>query len=137
MDDASVMALAWLAEMEDCVRALDYERCRAIFAPDVVAFGTKAILVVGLDALEHEQWRHIWGTIRGFTFLREHLHVRGYGHGVWLACPWTSEWQPTGGAWLKRPGRITAVLEQRDGAWLAIHTHHSLAPRPEAVPNPL
>jgi ketosteroid isomerase-like protein len=134
--DATAIAKDWLAEMEDCVRTLGYERCRAIFAEDVVGFGTKATLVVGLDALEREQWRQIWGTIRGFTFSLEHLHVRSYGNeGIWLACPWMSEWQPAGGAWLKRPGRITAVLERRGDRWLAVHTHHSLAPKPEMIPS--
>jgi ketosteroid isomerase-like protein len=120
----------WLAEMEACVRAEDYARCRAIFAEDVVAFGTRAALVVGLEALERDQWRHIWGTIRGFTFLTDELHCRGYGgDGVWLACPWTSDGRGPDGAWRERRGRMTAVLEQRDGRWLAVHTHHSLVPR--------
>jgi ketosteroid isomerase-like protein len=127
--DAAAIARAWLAEMEACVRSEDYERCRTIFAEDVVAFGTRAALVVGLTALEHDQWRHIWGTIRGFTFLTSELHCRGYaGDAVWLACPWTSEGRGTNGEWLERLGRMTAVLERRDGRWLAVHTHHSLAP---------
>jgi ketosteroid isomerase-like protein len=121
----------WLAEMEACVRTEDYARCRAIFAADVVAFGTRAALVLGLEALERDQWRHIWGTIRGFTFLTDELHFRAYGDdGVWLACPWTSEGQGADGAWHERRGRMTAVLERRGEWWLAVHTHHSLVPRP-------
>lgn len=120
---------AWLAEMEDCVRARDYARCRAIFADDVVAFGTRAALVFGLDALEHNQWRQIWGTIEEFTFLTDALHFRAYGEqGIWLACPWTSQGRGLDGEWRERRGRITAVLERRGEPWLAVHTHHSLVP---------
>jgi ketosteroid isomerase-like protein len=122
------VARTWLTEMEACVRSVDFARCRAIFADDVVGLGTRAALVVGLDALERDQWRHIWGTIRGFTFLLDDLHGGGDGEVVWLACPWTSEGQTADGTWNERRGRITAVLERRTGRWLAVHTHHSLAP---------
>ena len=107
---ADTVARSWLAEMETCVRSVDYARCRAIFAEDVVGLGTHAALVVGLEALERDQWRHIWGTIRGFTFLTDQLHCRGYGDVVWLACPWTSEGRSPDGTWGERRGRITAVL---------------------------
>jgi ketosteroid isomerase-like protein len=129
---------SWLDEMQTCVRTEDYARCRAIFAEDVVAFGTRAALVVGLDVLEHEQWRQIWGTIQGFTFLTDELHFRAYGDtGLWLACPWTSQARGLDGEWRERLGRITAVLERRGAQWLAVHTHHSLVPSKlsGAIPN--
>jgi ketosteroid isomerase-like protein len=129
--DIEAVVRSWLAEMETCVRSEDYARCRAIFAADVVAFGTRAALVVGLDALERDQWRHIWGTIRGFTFLVEEMRCRGYGDvGIWIACPWTSEGRGPDGTWRARRGRMTAVLERRGERWLAVHTHHSLVPIP-------
>ncbi len=119
---------AWLAEMEACVRAEDYARCRSIFAPDVVAFGTRGARLVGLEALERDQWRRVWGTIRNFTFLTDRLAWGVSGDLVWLACPWTSEGTGPDGAPYRRPGRMTAVLERRDGRWVAVHTHHSLDP---------
>jgi ketosteroid isomerase-like protein len=114
--------------MATCVRTVDFARCRAIFADDVVGFGTKTAAVVGLDNLERDQWRHIWGEIREFTFVTGSLHCRRNGEALWLACQWTSKKQASNGAWQARPGRITAVLENRNGVWLAVHTHHSLAP---------
>ena len=129
LNAAETVARSWLIEMEACVRSVDFARCRAIFAEDVVGFGTRAALVVGLDALERDQWRHIWGMIRGFTFLTDQLHCRGDGEVVWLACPWTSEGRDSEGNWVERRGRITAVLARREGRWLAVHTHHSLVPR--------
>jgi ketosteroid isomerase-like protein len=119
---------AWLAEMEACVRAEDYARCRAIFAPDVVAFGTRGARLAGLESLEGDQWRRVWRTIRNFTFLTDQLAWGAAGDMLWLACPWTSEGLERDGTPFSRPGRMTAVLERRDGRWVAVHTHHSLNP---------
>ncbi len=119
---------AWLSEMEACVRSEDYVQCRAIFAPDVVAFGTRGARLVGLDALERDQWRRVWGTIRDFTFLTDQLAWGAAGELIWLACPWTSAGVGPDGSPFARPGRMTAVLERRVGRWVAVHTHHSLNP---------
>jgi len=126
--DAETIARAWLAEMEACVRAVDYARCRAIFTADVVGFGTRTAAAIGLDALERDQWRHVWGRIRSFTFVTDELYCARSSDALWLACPWTSEGRDLDGGWTHRPGRITAVLERRAGRWLAVHTHHSLVP---------
>ena len=129
MTGAEHVARAWLAEMEACVRTIDFARCRAIFAGDVVGFGSKAALVVGLNALEHDQWRHVWPAIRRFTFLLDQMHCGSGGDKlIWIACPWSSELKSVEDAWIARPGRMTAVLEHRDGLWLAVHTHHSQVP---------
>jgi ketosteroid isomerase-like protein len=135
-DAAQMVAHAWLAEMERCVRELDYSSCRQIFADVVVGFGTRAAMVIGLDALEHDQWRSVWSRIRGFTFTVEQLQTgMGSEELLWLACPWTSERPDADGVWHSRPGRITAILERRNGNWLAIHTHHSIVPGPDDLPS--
>lgn len=134
-DSLEHVARAWLEEMEDCVRAHDFARCRAIFAAEVVAFGSKAERLVGLHALEHDQWRQVWPRIRRFTFLVDQLvwggmAVEADGRGlIWLACPWTSEGRRDDGTAFLRPGRMTATLERRDDRWLAVHTHHSVNPK--------
>jgi ketosteroid isomerase-like protein len=119
---------AWLAEMERCVRAEDYAGGRAIFAPDVVAFGTRGARLAGLEATERDQWRRVWGAIRGFTFLVDQLAWGTSGDVAWLACPWTSEGFGPDGVPFARPGRMTVVLERRAGRWLAVHSHFSLNP---------
>ncbi|MGH2560277.1 MAG: YybH family protein [Thermomicrobiales bacterium] len=127
--DAGVIARTWLADMESCVRAVDYARARTIFAPDVVGFGSRGAMLIGLDALERDQWRQVWGVIRNFTFHVEDLHCGSDGAVVvWLACRWTSEAEGSSGNSTDRPGRMTAVLTRIDDRWVAIHTHHSLAP---------
>jgi ketosteroid isomerase-like protein len=135
-DAAQMVVQAWLSEMERCVRDLDYSGCRRIFAEDVVGFGTRASMVIGLDALERDQWRNVWSKIRGFTFTVEDLQVGTPSDELlWLACPWTSERRGADAEWHSRHGRITAILERRNGQWLAVHTHHSIAPSSGDLPS--
>jgi ketosteroid isomerase-like protein len=39
-----------------------------------------------------------------------------------------SQGQAADGSWRDRPGRMTVVLKRAGNRWLAVHTHHSLAP---------
>jgi ketosteroid isomerase-like protein len=130
MTDANVeeTAKAWLREMEACVRAVDFDQARSIFSPDVVGFGSVSAMLVGLDALERDQWRRVWPMIRGFTFKTSDLRCGQGGDIMWIACAWMSQGQAADGSWRDRPGRMTVVLKHEDGRWIAIHTHHSLAP---------
>jgi len=84
------VARAFLIEMQECVRAVDYARARPLFAEDVVAFGTFAAVVEGRDRLEHAQWRNVWPNIRDFTFRLDDLH--SLGTELWICvivpCLW-------------------------------------------------
>jgi ketosteroid isomerase-like protein len=126
--NALEVATNWLGEMQDCVRERDFARAHSIFAHDVVGFGSRAPLLTGLDALERDQWRHVWPVIEDFTFKIAELACGSSGDLIWIACPWTSCGKGVDGTWQPRPGRMTAVLERIDDRWLAIHSHHSLAP---------
>lgn len=118
----------WFQEMQSCVRAVDYARAQKIFAPEVVGFGTYASVVRGVENLRAEQWSNIWPTIRDFAFRLDELHWGVNGGLAWAACPWDSIGYRAGGTPFPRPGRVTVILEQRDGKWLAVHTHFSLYP---------
>lgn len=122
------VAREFLERMQSCVRDVDYERARALFAEDVVAFGTFAVVVTGRDRLEHEQWRNIWPTIRDFTFRLDSLHCLGNADALCVVVPWDSLGTRADGTAFSRPGRATLLLEQRDGRWVATHSHFSLAP---------
>ncbi len=54
----------WLESFASAVRDQNYELGRALFAPDVVAFGTSTVMAVGLHELVAEQWEKVWGFIR-------------------------------------------------------------------------
>ena len=130
MTDANVdeIARTWLREMEMFVRKVDFAKARHIFTPDAVGFGSVSTMLLGLDALERDQWRKVWPVIRDFRFELGLLRCGLGSDVVWIACPWTSQGQAADGSWRHRPGRMTAVLKYIDDRWLAVHTHHSLAP---------
>lgn len=118
----------FFSRMSAYCAAVDFDSTEALFAPDVVSFGTKATIVSGLDNLRSQQWEHIWPNIDGFEMQLEQLHGTCNGDFAWGMLPWTSNGFNADGKPYLRPGRATAVLERRAGKWLCIHTHFSLAP---------
>lgn len=129
MTDQTEMELrAWLETFAACVRARDFDAARPMIAGDVVSFGTKAAMVEGRENLIAQQWRHIWPTIQGFTFDLGTLHWRRAEELAWAVLTWTSQGFRPDGTPFPRPGRATFTFAQRDGRWLATHTHFSLFP---------
>ena len=138
---------AWFTEWGTLVAAVDFVSARKLFHADVIGFGTYMDVVRGLEHLENRQWRSIWPTIEGFTFLVDELvsGVSEDGKQAYGIVPWTSTGFHKDGSSYHRPGRATVIFT-RDSAtnpWRAIHTHISLAPgtpqtshgnRPEATP---
>lgn len=121
-------ARSWLSALERCVRAVDYEAARPLFAPDVRAFGTYAEIVSSRDALERGQWRMVWPTIRQFAFRLDEMCCVGGDTMLGVVVPWDSLGVKSDGTTVPRPGRATLVLVMRDGRWVAVHSHFSLAP---------
>ena len=122
----------WFRQLERCVRAVDYDGARPIFAEEAVGFGTYGAMLDGLDALVPGQWQQIWPNIEGFTFDLSTLRFGGDGNTVWGICRWDSVGKNADGSTFDRPGRATVILEWQDGALKALHTHFSLVPRPAA-----
>jgi ketosteroid isomerase-like protein len=126
---------AWFRALERCVNQVDYETAaRDLFAPEVIGFGTKARVVVGLDGLRAEQWQHVWPNIRDFRFDLDGLRAGGApGDGpvelAWAVTAWSSTGFDEGGRPFERPGRATVLFRRQGERWLALHTHFSLAPR--------
>ncbi len=123
---------AWFDEWGGYVAAVDFESARPLFHPEVVGFGTYMEYVRGLDALEQQQWRSIWGTIADFRFLTDRLicGVSSDGLQAWGIVPWNSTGFHEDGASYERPGRATVLFlrEATGRPWRAIHTHISLSP---------
>jgi ketosteroid isomerase-like protein len=121
----------WMAAWGAEVAAVELAEGRERFAEDVVAFGTRADVVVGLDALHDDQWSEVWPTIEGFAFRLEDLVVLASPDGCQAVAVvgWDSIGIDPDGRRFDRPGRATVVLH-RDGPtspWVGVHTHFSLA----------
>jgi ketosteroid isomerase-like protein len=127
------IARGFLLEMQACVRSIDYERAHALFAEDVIAFGTFAAVVEGRDSLERDQWRNIWPTIRQFTFRLDELHCLGTDNALCVVVPWDSVGRGRDGQPFSRPGRATLLLVPSADRWVAVHSHFSLAPAEAAT----
>ena len=118
----------WFEQFERYVRSRDFAGGRTMFADDVVAFGTRADVVRGLDTLEANQWQPTWPAIADFAFRLDQLHVDGDGDVAWAVIPWTSTGFHPDGTPFARPGRATLTFARRGGRWLATHSHFSLNP---------
>jgi ketosteroid isomerase-like protein len=121
---------AWLEAFAERVRQVDPAGARSLFAPSLRGFGTRVFDADGRDAVEREQWRHVWPSTRGFGFELDAL-------SVWLspdarlasvAVPWRSTGISPDGTPFERRGRATLVLSRAGGAWLGLHTHFSVDP---------
>lgn len=122
---------AWLDEWVDCIRSVDIDRARPLFAPDCLCFGTRGEVLRGLDDLVDHQWRPTWTTTRGFTFdADDSLDVEPDGATVAVR-RWRSDGVRPDGTTFARTGRATIVLRHDPGAphgLRAVHTHFSLSP---------
>src|SRR5437773_1530877 len=107
MADLEGIARDFLLEMQACVRSVDYARAHALFAEDVVAFGTYATVVSGREPLEYGQWRNIWPTIQDFTFNLDQLHCLGTPEALCVVVGWDSTAKQPDGTPFSRPGRAT------------------------------
>lgn len=115
----------WLRAFARAVRERDYAAGAALFAPEVIAFGTVAERADGADALAARQWRVVWETTRGFDFDYATLRCEVCGDRAWVASSWSSV---ADAGDRRRVGRASLVLKREGDRWRAIHSHFSLAP---------
>lgn len=131
-DDDCRAISEWFSTWDKLVDAVDFVPARKLFDPGVVSFGTRMDTVVGLEALERDQWRRVWPTITGFRFDVSTLvcqispdRLQGVGIVVWHSTGYHED-----GTEFDRPGRATVTFRRDDPSaeWKAIHTHISLNP---------
>jgi catechol 2,3-dioxygenase-like lactoylglutathione lyase family enzyme/ketosteroid isomerase-like protein len=118
----------WLRQLQACVRAQDFAGGRALCAPELLAFGTRAEMVDGVDQVMEQQWRPVWPGIHDFTIDVEKARGAIHGDQGWVAARWDSLGIRPDQSTFPRPGRLTILFERRAGRWLAVHTHFSLSP---------
>jgi catechol 2,3-dioxygenase-like lactoylglutathione lyase family enzyme/ketosteroid isomerase-like protein len=128
--DAIAPLRAWLRDWQARVQAGDFAGGRALCAPELLAFGTRAEIAEGLDDVVERQWRHVWPRIRSFTVRADEARGGIDGDRGWVAAQWESLGVRPDGTTFRRPGRLTVLFAYRDGRWLATHTHFSLTPGP-------
>ena len=73
----------WFERLGRCCDSVDYESARAIFADDVVAFGTNMEIESGLDSLQRSQWEGVWPNIEGFRFDLDEIRSKGDPGHAW------------------------------------------------------
>ena len=121
---------AWFTRLSECVARVDYATAeRELFAPEIVAFGTRAHLVEGIPDVREHQWSQVWPNVRDFRFDLESLRHGTSGDVTWAAALWSSTGFGADGEPFNRPGRATVVFRKEGDRLLAVHTHFSLAPR--------
>jgi ketosteroid isomerase-like protein len=127
-NDPAAAVRQWFALLDRYCATVDYEGGESIFAPDTIAFGTKARVVSGLEHVRKNQWEGIWPNIRDFKVQLEEVRGGGDKRWAWGVTTWTSTGFDREGKPYFRPGRATVILERLEERWLAVHSHFSLAP---------
>jgi ketosteroid isomerase-like protein len=122
--------VAWVSTFGDLVQARRFDDARPMFDESVVSFSSLRDVVIGLDVLVDQQWRHVWPTIEDFRFELDSLQalVSPDGALAAVAVTWASTGFAEDGTPFPRPGRTSLVLARPDGAdeWRCVHAHFSL-----------
>jgi ketosteroid isomerase-like protein len=128
MDRIGKELRAWLTAFAAAIRARNYAAGRALFDPDVVAFGSACFRADGIDGLVDGQWAPVWSATTGFDFDYERAVGTSDGSHAVVAVTWRSTGFGAARAPFERRGRATFVLRKSERDWKATHSHLSLAP---------
>lgn len=115
-------------QLIEAVRAMDLERLKTVYAPDVVTFDVQAPLQrVGLEG-KLQNWVEAFAAFqRPLEYdLRELAVTVGgdvaFAHGLARLRGTLKNGNPAGGFWV----RFTACLRKVGGTWLIAHDHASV-----------
>lgn len=125
-DEAAIRGVLDLIQRS--VRARDFEAVRPIIPDDALSFGSFDDAMVGYQQHRERQFEHVWPNTEDFTIHPESIRVHARGDLGWAACNFESYARGADGERVKRVGRMTLVLERRDGRWVQVHSHTSLLP---------
>lgn len=116
-----------LDRLIEAVRAMDLDRLRPLYAPDIVSFDVQAPLRrVGVDG-KLRNWVEAFGTFRPpLAYEIRDLTVTAgadvaFVHGLARLSGTLKNGERAGGFWV----RFTAALRKVGGAWLIAHDHAS------------
>ncbi len=122
----------WLESFAECVRRVDYRTARTFFHPDVTGYGSLTDTALGIENLEHQQWKRVWPHIDDFRFDLDEINceISGDSQTAFIHTRWQSTGYHPDGTIFSRPGRVTLLLTRKNqlSGWKAKHSHFSLDP---------
>src|SRR3954447_17994048 len=74
-EDDLALVRRWFQHLQLHVQAVDFVGARALFAEEIVTFGTVRAFTVGREATEREQWRNVWRRNDGLRWQLDDLRV--------------------------------------------------------------
>src|SRR5207245_2775602 len=111
--DAIAPLRAWLREWQARVRTVDFEGGRTMCASEIVAFGTVAPMVEGIDAVMDAQWHQVWGNIPDLTAHADPARGAIPADRGWPPTPWDAP--GTRSASTSWPARSSSAASSRCG----------------------
>ena len=122
----------WYARWGALVADVNFAPARAMFAEDVIAFGSKVETMTSQAQLEAQQWRAVWPSIEGYRYDLSTLEVvmspdRLMAMGAVI---FRSTGRHADGRTFERDGRATCTLMRPalGAPWVCTHSHISLKP---------
>lgn len=128
-EDDAARVRRWFECLAECVRGVDFEGARPLFADDMIAFGTFTDFITGREKAEATQWRNVWPHIDEFRWRPDIRTIvsadrlTATGMAIFNSTGYAEDGKP-----YARPGRATVVFVRKrpDEDWVALHTHMSL-----------
>ena len=127
----------WYDRWSGFVADVNFKPVRAMFAEDVIAFGSKVEVMTSQAQLEAEQWRSVWPSIEDYRFDTSTLEVimspdRLMAMGALI---FRSTGLHADGKKFERNGRSTVTLMRPavGAPWICTHSHISLKPGTPAI----
>ncbi len=118
----------WMERFAKAVRERDFEKGKSLCVADIHSFGTVCDRADSLEELAANQWLQVWPATRDFDFDYGSVKCEREGSLVVVTARWTSREDFSNETSQLRRGRVTMVLREIEGTWLATHTHFSLNP---------
>jgi pimeloyl-ACP methyl ester carboxylesterase/ketosteroid isomerase-like protein len=126
--DGAAAARAMLDFIQAAVRARDVESVRPLIAEDGVYYGSFEPVMRGFSEMREKQFSKVWPNIANFAIPPESIRTGGSGDCAWAQNLFRTKAKDAAGAEFVREGRMTWVMERRQGRWVIVHSHDSLFP---------
>lgn len=125
-------AVQWLNTWERQINERDYSGASLLFDADVLAYGTLAGQLRGIDDLIQNQWQKVWPLITDFKF--DQPEFQNFNGGfILIVSGWSSNHHKQRSIQHVRSGRATLVLKPVTSGLRCVHSHLSMLPGTQAL----